>query len=62
MAAVTEPNVPSDFNSADLIDCPVNGSDTDDPNNVFTCKTGEECCTVDLLPACCAKMDMSDAM
>ena len=54
--------IPSDFNSADLIDCPVNGTDVDDPNNVFTCKTGEECCTLDLVPACCGKKPMSEAM
>ena len=35
---------------------------TDDPNNVFTCKTWEKCCTVALKPACCATPEMSDAM
>ena len=50
-----EPKIESDFNSADLIDCPVNGTDTEDPNNVFTCKKEEACCTVDLLPACCGE-------
>ena len=54
--------IPSDFRSADLIDCPVNGTDTEDPNNVYTCKTGEECCTLDLLPACCGTKPMSEAM
>ena len=60
--AETTTEIPSDFRSADLIDCPVNGSDTSDPNNVYTCKTGEECCTVDLLPACCGTKDMTEAM
>merc|ERR1711997_1028002 len=59
---VSTSTVPSDFASADLIDCPVNGTDTDDPNNVYTCKTGEDCCTLDLLPACCGQKDMSDAI
>ena len=53
MAPVTDAPIQSDFNSVDLIDCPLNGTDTEDPNNVYTCKTGEECCTTDLLPACC---------
>ena len=35
---------------------------TDDPNNVFTCKTWEKCCTVALEPACCATPEMSAAM
>merc|ERR1712179_313978 len=54
--------VASDFASADLIDCPVNGTDTEDPNNVYTCKTGEDCCTLDLLPACCSQKAMADAI
>ena len=28
----------------------------DDPNNVFSCKPDEECCTKNLKPACCAAM------
>ena len=28
----------------------------DDPNNVFSCKPDEECCTKNLEPACCASM------
>ena len=62
MASTTTTEIPSDFRSADLIDCPVNGTDTEDPNNVYTCKTGEECCTLDLLPACCGTKPMSEAM
>jgi len=47
----------------DIKDCPVNKSmGTDDPNNVFTCKKSEECCTVNLEPACCAEQDMSVAI
>ena len=50
-------------NPLDLKDCPVDTSlGTDDPNNVFTCKTWEKCCTVALEPACCADPEMSDAM
>ena len=59
---VSTSTVPSDFASADLIDCPVNGTDIEDPNNVYTCKTGEDCCTLDLLPACCGQKEMSEAM
>merc|ERR1739848_183577 len=44
-------------------DCPVDEAlGTDDPNNVFTCKKAEECCTVDLLPACCAEQDIGIAI
>ena len=51
------------INPADLKDCPVDKSQgTDDPNNVFTCKKWEECCTVALEPACCAEQEMTDAM
>ena len=47
----------------DVRDCPVDLElGTDDPNNVFTCKKAEECCTVDLLPACCAEQDIGIAM
>jgi len=50
-------------NPLDLKDCPVDTSlGTDDPNNVFTCKTWEKCCTVALKPACCATPEMSDAI
>ena len=28
----------------------------DDPNNVYSCKPEEECCTKELKPACCAAM------
>ena len=28
----------------------------DDPNNVYSCKPEEECCTKNLKPACCAAM------
>merc|ERR1711997_467876 len=28
----------------------------DDPNNVYSCKPEEECCTKELQPACCAAM------
>ena len=39
-------------------DCPVDpNGDLDDPNNLFTCLEAEECCTVDLMPACCAAKD-----
>ena len=31
-------------------------SGLDDPNNVFSCKPEEECCTKNLKPACCAAM------
>ena len=39
-------------------DCPVDKdpSNLDDPNNVFSCKPDEECCTKNLKPACCAAM------
>ena len=36
--------------------------DLDDPNNLFTCLEAEECCTVDLMPACCAKKDATTEM
>jgi len=38
-------------------DCPVDPDiGLDDPNNVFSCKPDEECCTKNLKPACCAAM------
>merc|ERR1719192_1332325 len=39
-------------------DCPVDKDprNLDDPNNVFSCKPDEECCTKNLKPACCAAM------
>ena len=38
-------------------DCPVDPAiGLDDPNNVFSCKPDEECCTKNLKPACCAAM------
>merc|ERR1712045_877227 len=38
-------------------DCPVDPAiGLDDPNNVFSCKPEEECCTKNLKPACCAAM------
>ena len=38
-------------------DCPVDPKiGLDDPNNVFSCKPDEECCTKNLKPACCAAM------
>jgi len=38
-------------------DCPVDPDiGLDDPNNVFSCKPDEECCTKNLQPACCAAM------
>ena len=38
-------------------DCPVDSEiGLDDPNNVYSCKPEEECCTKDLKPACCAAM------
>ena len=44
-------------------DCPVvEKLGTDDPNNIFTCKKSEECCTVNLKPACCANQDITVAM
>ena len=44
-------------------DCPVvEELGIDDPNNVFECKVGDECCTVDTKPACCTKMDNSEMM
>ena len=47
----------------DVKDCPVDKAlGTDDPNNVFTCKKAEECCTVDLKPACCAKQDITEEL
>jgi hypothetical protein len=47
----------------DIKDCPVDEAlGMDDPNNLFTCKTAEKCCTVDLEPACCAEQDMAVAM
>merc|ERR1711879_148157 len=47
----------------DIKDCPVvEELGIDDPNNVFTCKKAEECCTVNLEPACCAQQDMSVAI
>ena len=60
--ATTTTSIPSDFNDPDLIDCPVNGTDIEDPNNVFTCKKEEECCTKDLLPACCGTEDTAEAV
>ena len=47
----------------DVIDCPVDEAlGIDDPNNVFTCKNTETCCTVDTKPACCAEQDISVAV
>ena len=44
-------------------DCPVDeAGDLDDPNNLFTCLEAEVCCTVDLMPACCAKKDPTTEM
>ena len=44
-------------------DCPVDKDiGLDDPNNVFSCKVEEECCTKNLLPACCAEKPMDDAI
>ena len=44
-------------------DCPVDAAgDLDDPNNLFTCLEAEVCCTVDLMPACCAKKDPTTEM
>ena len=44
-------------------DCPVDeAGDMDDPNNLYTCLEAEECCTVDLNPACCAKKEAADEM
>ena len=44
-------------------DCPVDPEgDHEDPNNLFTCKEAEECCTVDLEPACCAKKEISEEL
>merc|ERR1712045_1066222 len=38
-------------------DCPVDPDiGLDDPNNVYSCKPEEECCTKELKPACCAAM------
>ena len=51
------------INPLDLKDCPVNKSEgIDDPNNVFTCKKWEKCCTYNLDPACCADPEITDAM
>ena len=50
-------------NPLDLKDCPVEEAlGTDDPNNLFTCHKDQECCTVDLNPACCSAPDMGTAM
>lgn len=47
----------------DKQDCPVDeDGDLEDPNNLFTCLKTEECCTVDLNPACCASKDTKDQM
>ena len=55
--------VKTTVNPRDLKDCPVDPDlGTDDPNNVFTCLKSEDCCTVDLEPACCGQADMSTAM
>ena len=44
-------------------DCPVDPAlGTEDPNNLYECKTEESCCTTDLKPACCAKKAMNEAM
>ena len=44
-------------------DCPVDkAGDLDDPNNLYTCLEAEVCCTVDLMPACCAKKDPTTEM
>jgi len=51
------------FPPEQLQDCPVDpDGDLEDPNNLFTCKTDETCCTVNLNPACCAKKDINDEM
>ena len=54
---------PNATNPLDLKDCPVDEAlGLDDPNNLFTCHKDEECCTVDLEPACCAAPDLGKAM
>ena len=58
---VTEATSPA--SDEELKDCPVDeAGDLEDPNNLFTCKVSEECCTVDLKPACCASKEMKDEM
>ena len=56
---VTEPSHVS-TTEPEKIDCPVDeDGDLHDPNNLFTCLVTEECCRLDLKPACCAEKDMS---
>ena len=44
-------------------DCPVDKAiGLDDPNNVFSCKVEETCCTKNLKPACCAEKPMDEAI
>ena len=44
-------------------DCPVDKDiGLDDPNNVFSCKVEETCCTKNLQPACCAEKPMDEAI
>ncbi len=44
-------------------DCLVDlDGDPEDPNNLFTCLETEECCTVDLNPACCAQKDFEEEL
>ena len=51
------------YDYENLIDCMVDeDGDKNDPNNLFTCKDGQECCTVDLEPACCSSLDINEAL
>jgi len=45
------------------LDCPVDEAiGLDDPNNVYSCKATETCCTKKLKPACCATKPTADAI
>ena len=62
--SLLDPAITNTQPSGDAVhDCPVDAAgDLDDPNNLFTCLEAEVCCTVDLMPACCAKKDPTTEM